>query len=74
MINLPVGVDFEVNRIDNKKAILTLKGNRTVDYDYDRDVVVKVKSEAIDGATSSYLVEDSFSITAKNRQGSINYR
>ena len=66
LINLPVGVDFEVNRIDNKKAILTLKGNRTVDYDYDRDVVVKVKSEAIDGATSSYLVEDSFSITAKN--------
>lgn len=61
--NLPVGVSAETERLSPSSFVITLRGNRVVDYD--RDCIVGLAIQTVqDNTGNTYITENSFTIQA----------
>lgn len=61
-IDLPQGVDFDLDRVSDTKATITLKGQEVVDYDNNR--TLKVEIDAKEVGDKDYLLSDQTVIEA----------
>lgn len=67
LTNLPVGVTYNVEKVDANHAKITLLGERTIDFDLDKTVTVSMSAkELVGGESKSYSITDDFIIAANN--------
>lgn len=69
LANLPAGIDYTVTRKSDDEAIITLKGQETVDYDQNLRVDVEIDAKEI--ADNDYILSDSVVIEAVNDDESL---
>lgn len=61
---LPAGMDFDLEKVSNSRVVITLDGNELVDYDNDLTLTVKV--DAIEIGDSGYGLSDTLIVRADN--------
>jgi len=61
-IDLPQGVDFDLDRVSDTKVTITLKGQEVVDYDSNRTLKVEVDAKEV--GDKDYLLSDQTVIEA----------
>ncbi|GFP77684.1 glycoside hydrolase family 3 N-terminal domain-containing protein [Clostridium fungisolvens] len=63
--NLPAGIDYEVTRVNDTAAKITLHGSSSLDFDYDKTINVLMAAKEVAGLSDkTYNIGSSFIITA----------
>lgn len=68
-IDLPQGIDFDLDRVSDTKVTITLKGQEVVDYDSNRTLTVEINAKEV--GDKDYSLSDQTIIEAVNDEESL---
>ncbi len=68
-IDLPQGIDFDLDRVSDTEATITLKGQEVVDYDSNRTLTVEINAKEV--GDKDYSLSNQTIIEAVNDEESL---